>query len=75
MLAEVKSLTEAGRLATHEGTPLVMGSTMYLVTPFPNIAYALDLAAPVLPTVKWKFEPNPSSRAVGKAQQPPGGRH
>ncbi|MGH7636483.1 MAG: PQQ-dependent dehydrogenase, methanol/ethanol family [Gemmatimonadaceae bacterium] len=56
-----------GTLRGHEGTPLVAGSTMYIVTPFPNIAYALDLAAPVKPAVKWKFEPNPSPRAVGKA--------
>lgn len=56
-----------GTLRGHEGTPLVFGSTMYIVTPFPNIAYALDLAAPVKPAVKWKFEPSPSPRAVGKA--------
>ena len=27
----------------HEAAPLVVGDTMYLVTPFPNLAYALDL--------------------------------
>src|SRR5215210_6989772 len=27
----------------HEAAPLVVGSTMYVVTPFPNILYALDL--------------------------------
>ena len=39
---------------------------MYIVTPFPNVAYALDLTKPGAP-IKWKFEPNPSPDAVGKA--------
>ena len=37
-----------GVLRGHEGTPLVVGDTMYLVTPFPNIVYALDLSKPGL---------------------------
>ncbi|MEO7998768.1 MAG: PQQ-binding-like beta-propeller repeat protein, partial [Gemmatimonadaceae bacterium] len=41
-----------------EGSPLVAGNTMYVVTPFPNVAYALDLTKPGAP-IKWKFEPNP----------------
>ena len=32
-----------GVLRGHEGSPLVIGDTMYLHTPFPNIVYALDL--------------------------------
>ena len=32
-----------GVLRGHEGAPLVVGSTMYVHTPFPNIVYALDL--------------------------------
>ena len=56
-----------GTLRGHEGAPLVVGNTMFLVTPFPNTAYAIDLAAPVQPTVKWRFDPNPQQRAVGKA--------
>ncbi|HUN38977.1 MAG TPA: methanol/ethanol family PQQ-dependent dehydrogenase [Acetobacteraceae bacterium] len=32
-----------GVLRGHEGQPLVIGNTMYLVTPFPNTVYALDL--------------------------------
>src|SRR4051812_17874361 len=28
----------------HEAAPLVIGSTMYIVAPYPNILYALDLA-------------------------------
>lgn len=50
----------------HEGAPLVVGDTMYLVTPFPNIAYALDLTKPG-PSVKWAYYPQPSPQAIGKA--------
>src|SRR6185295_18761868 len=36
---KLKAVTtfSTGMLAGHEATPLVAGSTMYLVTPFPNI--------------------------------------
>jgi len=34
-----------GVLRGHEGGPLVIGDTMYVHTPFPNIVYALDLNA------------------------------
>src|SRR6185312_6805638 len=50
----------------HEGAPLVVGDTMYVVTPYPNTAYALDLSKPG-PSIKWKFDPNPSPQAIGKA--------
>ena len=50
----------------HEGAPLVVGSTMYVVAPFPNVAYALDLTKPGSP-IKWSFKPDPSPLAVGKA--------
>ena len=33
-----------GVLRGHEGQPLVVGNTMYVVTPYPNVGYALDLA-------------------------------
>lgn len=55
-----------GVLHGHEGTPLVTGGTMYYVTPFPDIAYALDLTKPGAP-IKWTFTPNPSPVATGKA--------
>src|SRR5580704_16657407 len=35
-----------GVLAGHEGQPLVVGSTMYVVGPFPNQLFALDLTHP-----------------------------
>nr|WP_080643756.1 PQQ-dependent dehydrogenase, methanol/ethanol family [Mesorhizobium loti] len=50
----------------HEGAPLVIGDTMFVVTPYPNTAYALDLSKPG-PSIKWKFDPNPSPQAIGKA--------
>src|SRR5438067_6173746 len=44
----IKSLKVAwtfstGVLRGHEGGPLVIGNTMYVHTPFPDIVYALDL--------------------------------
>jgi lanthanide-dependent methanol dehydrogenase len=54
-----------GELRGHEGAPLVVGTTMYLVTPFPNTAYAIDLTKP--PTVKWRFQPNTDPWSVGVA--------
>jgi lanthanide-dependent methanol dehydrogenase len=55
-----------GVLAGHEAAPLVIGSTMYLVTPFPNVVYALDLSKPGAP-VKWKYDPLPLAAAKGVA--------
>ena len=49
-----------------EAAPLVVGSTMYIVTPYPNILYALDLSKPGAP-LKWKYEPKPSAAAQGVA--------
>ncbi len=50
----------------HEGAPLVVGDTMYIVAPFPNDAYALDLSKPGAP-IKWTYTPEPSPMAIGKA--------
>ncbi|HEX7020740.1 MAG TPA: methanol/ethanol family PQQ-dependent dehydrogenase [Gemmatimonadaceae bacterium] len=55
-----------GVLRGHEGQPLVVGNTMYLVTPYPNVAYAIDLANPALP-LKWKYRPENAQAAVGIA--------
>ena len=41
-------------------------NTMYVVAPWPNTLFALDLAKPGAP-LKWKFEPNPSPAAKGEA--------
>lgn len=39
---------------------------MYVVTPFPNVVYALDLSQPGAP-VKWKYDPAPLGAAKGVA--------
>jgi PQQ-dependent dehydrogenase (methanol/ethanol family) len=49
----------------HEAAPLVLGDVMYVVTPFPNILYALDLANQG--ALKWKYEPKPELAAQGVA--------
>jgi lanthanide-dependent methanol dehydrogenase len=48
-----------------EAAPLVVGNTLYVVTPYPNILYALDLARGG--ALKWKYEPKPVAAAQGVA--------
>jgi PQQ-dependent dehydrogenase (methanol/ethanol family) len=55
-----------GVLRGHEAAPIVANNTMYIVTPYPNIVYALDLTKPGAP-VKWKYESNPASASQGVA--------
>ena len=50
----------------HEGQPLVVNNTLYVVTPFPNNLIALDLTKPGFPQ-KWIFHPYPNNKAVGIA--------
>src|SRR5215207_8280457 len=50
----------------HEAAPLVVGSTMYVVTPFPNLLYALDLTQPGAP-LKWTYKPAPALASQGVA--------
>jgi PQQ-dependent dehydrogenase (methanol/ethanol family) len=50
----------------HEGQPLVVNSTLYIVTPFPNNLIALDITKPGFPQ-KWIFPSYPDSKAVGIA--------
>src|SRR5690348_7452086 len=66
----VKNLKVAWEFSTavnrgQEAAPLVIGSTMYVVTPFPNVLYALDLANNG--QMKWKYEPHPAAAAQGVA--------
>jgi PQQ-dependent dehydrogenase (methanol/ethanol family) len=68
--ANVKDLKVAWTFSTglnrgHEAAPLVVGSIMYIVTPFPNILYALDLSEQG--ALKWKYEPKPESASQGVA--------
>jgi lanthanide-dependent methanol dehydrogenase len=53
-----------GVLAGHEGQPLVVGDTMYVVTPWPNVLYAFDLTKEGYP-LRWKYRPDVSSNAIG----------
>ena len=55
-----------GVLRGHEGQPLVVDNTMYIVTPYPNVAYALDLTQPGFP-LKWKYRPENAQAAIGEA--------
>jgi glucose dehydrogenase len=39
---------------------------MYVITPYPNVAYAIDLTQPGQP-LKWKFRPDNAQQAIGRA--------
>jgi lanthanide-dependent methanol dehydrogenase len=67
----VKQLTPVWTFSTgvvngHEAAPLVVNTTMYIVTPYPNILYALDLTQPG-GALKWRYEPKPVRAAQGVA--------
>lgn len=67
----VNNLKIVGTMSTgiphgHEGQPLVVNGTMYVVTPFPNDLIALDLSKPGFP-MKWKYEPRPDPQSQGVA--------
>ena len=67
----VKNLKLAWTFSTgltrgHEAAPLVINNTMYVVTPWPNILYALDLTKSGAP-VKWSYKPKPSASSQGVA--------
>jgi PQQ-dependent dehydrogenase (methanol/ethanol family) len=55
-----------GVLGGHEGQPLVVNNTMYVVTPWPNTLYAFDLTQEGYP-LKWKYRPDVSPNAIGIA--------
>lgn len=54
-----------GTLHGNEAAPLVVGATMYVVTPYPDILYALDLNKHG--ALKWKFNPHPDPSSQGVA--------
>jgi PQQ-dependent dehydrogenase (methanol/ethanol family) len=54
-----------GNRASHQGQPLVVGSRMYVVTPFPNKLVALDLSNRGL--VLWTYTPSVNQFARGVA--------
>ena len=69
--ANVKNLKVAWTFSTgsdrgEEAAPIVVNNTMYIVTPFPNTLYALDLTQPGAPA-KWSYKPkdlNNSAKGV-----------
>jgi PQQ-dependent dehydrogenase (methanol/ethanol family) len=68
----VKDLQVSWSMATgatrgHEGQPLVIGSTMYYVSAYPNYVYAVDLSKPDSYEVIWKYAPKQEDRAVAVA--------
>ena len=54
-----------GVLRGQEAAPIVAENTMFVVSPFPNIIYALDLTQGG--ALKWRFEPKPESASQGVA--------
>jgi alcohol dehydrogenase (cytochrome c) len=54
-----------GALNGHEAAPIVVNGTMYIITPYPNTVFALDLARGG--ALKWKFEPAPAPASRGVA--------
>lgn len=69
--ANVRQLQVAWTFSTglthgHEAAPLVVGSTMYIVTPYPNYLYAIDLTQPG-GQLKWTYKPEPARAAQGVA--------
>ena len=62
----VRQTFSTGFLRGHEAAPLVANNTMFIVTPFPNVVYALDLTKPDIP-LKWMYDPKPLGAAQGVA--------
>src|SRR3954471_23674797 len=67
----VKNLQVAFTFSTgvnrgQESAPLVVGSTMYVLSPYPNILYALDLTKEGAPP-KWNYQPKPEAASQGVA--------
>jgi PQQ-dependent dehydrogenase (methanol/ethanol family) len=50
----------------HEAAPIVVGATMYVVTPYPNLVIAFDLTKPGA-SVKWMFDPKTNAKSRGVA--------
>jgi lanthanide-dependent methanol dehydrogenase len=50
-----------GVLRGHEGSPLVVGDTMYVHSPFPNNVFAVNLKDQ---SFKWKYEPKQDTDVV-----------
>jgi len=60
---EVEWTFQTGVLDSTEAQPLVVGTTMYLMTPKPNTIIALDLTRDGV--IKWAFEPEMDTERAG----------
>src|SRR5688572_28410147 len=60
---KVDCMFSTGALRGHEGAPLVIGTTMYVHSAFPNHIYALDLTKQPY-AIKWSYTPKQDTRAV-----------
>ena len=58
---QVAWMFSTGVLRGHEGSPLVVGDTMYIHTPFPNKVFALDLDTQ---KIKWRYEPKQDAAVI-----------
>jgi PQQ-dependent dehydrogenase (methanol/ethanol family) len=52
-----------GVLRGHEGSPLVIGDSMYIHTPFPNKVFAIDIETQ---KIRWKYEPRQESAVISQ---------
>jgi lanthanide-dependent methanol dehydrogenase len=58
---QVAWMFSTGVLRGHEGSPLVVGNTMYVHTPFPNKVFAIDLDTQ---KTKWRYEPKQDAAVI-----------
>jgi PQQ-dependent dehydrogenase (methanol/ethanol family) len=63
---QVSFTFSTGTTEGFEAPPLVVNNVMYVVTPWPNNLFALDLTKPGAPP-KWEYKPNPAAAAKGVA--------
>jgi lanthanide-dependent methanol dehydrogenase len=66
--AQLRAVTtfSTGNIRGHEAAPIVADDMMFIVTPYPNIVYALDLTRQGFP-IKWVYHPKPAAAAQGVA--------
>jgi PQQ-dependent dehydrogenase (methanol/ethanol family) len=69
--SNVRDLTLAFTFSTgvtrgQESAPIVVGSMMYVLSPYPHFLYALDLSKPGAP-MKWSYDPKAERAAQGVA--------
>jgi PQQ-dependent dehydrogenase (methanol/ethanol family) len=58
---------DTGSRRGHEAPPLVVGTMMYVLNPFPNDLLAIDIKDPAHPRMKWVFHPQPRQESQGVA--------